>query len=305
MQNQDLNVLAVSSAKTRGRKYEQSEIQLQVGGVVDDVHFGSKHRQVSLLGANRIEELKSLTGAPDFEYGAFAENIFCSYLDDLQVQPLDIFRIGDAVLEVTSIGKPMHKTVTLVGHYVTPHFGVFCRVLKAGVVRAGDNIEWVPKIFRAKIITLSDRASAGEYKDESGPLIVEQLENFFENKKLRFSADSRIIPDDADQLKQIILDSGADIIVTSGGTGISNRDITPDVVRPMLDMEIPGIMEFIRVKTSENNPNAMLSRSLAGVRAQSLVYCLPGSPKAVGEYMHYLLKSLKHALWMLNDLDGH
>ena len=98
------------------------------------------------------------------------------------------------------------------------------------------------------------------------------------------------------------MNTGADVIICTGGTGISSLDITPDVVKPLLDMEIPGIMEYVRMKSAQENPNAVLSRSIAGVRGQALVYCLPGSPRAVIDYMKYILDSFKHALWMLNDL---
>jgi len=306
MYNENMKVTSVNLASGRGRKFARESIDLKPGGVEGDVHFGSKDRQVSLLGENRIQELQTITGAPDFEAGAFAENITCSYLDDLQVQRLDRFAIGETLLEVTSIGKPLHKEVDMVGHYVSPHFAVFCRVLKSGTVKAGDEIIWQPKIFRAKIITLSDRAADGVYKDKSGPLIVDQLENFFEKESLRFSADYKVIPDDEDKLIQTLQQArGSDIIMCTGGTGLGETDITPETVQPMLDKELPGIMEYIRVRFGAENPAALLSRSVAGTMGESLVYTLPGSPKAVDEYMSVILKTLTHSLWMLNGLDAH
>jgi molybdenum cofactor synthesis domain-containing protein len=99
--------------------------------------------------------------------------------------------------------------------------------------------------------------------------------------------------------------SGADILFTTGGTGIGPRDITPEVVRPMLDKEIPGIMEMIRVKYGMMMPNALLSRSFAGTLSNGLIYALPGNPKAVSEYMTEILPTLEHSLMMLHGIDKH
>ena len=96
-----------------------------------------------------------------------------------------------------------------------------------------------------------------------------------------------------------------DIIFTTGGTGINSKDITPDVIKPMLDKEIPGIMEHIRIKYGEKIPSALLSRSIAGVINKTLVYSLPGSVKAVTEYIHEIQKSLDHAILTIKNIDLH
>jgi molybdenum cofactor synthesis domain-containing protein len=96
-----------------------------------------------------------------------------------------------------------------------------------------------------------------------------------------------------------------DIIITTGGTGIGPRDITPDIVRSVIEKEIPGIMEMIRFKYGAEKPNALLSRSVAGVAGKSLIFTLPGSVKAVNEYMAEITRSVKHALYMLHGLDTH
>ena len=95
------------------------------------------------------------------------------------------------------------------------------------------------------------------------------------------------------------------IIFTTGGTGIGPRDITTDTVRPMLSKEIPGIMEFIRVKYGMEKPNALLSRSLAGIIGKSLIYTLPGSVKAVDEYIDEILKTIDHTVMMQYGIDKH
>jgi len=96
-----------------------------------------------------------------------------------------------------------------------------------------------------------------------------------------------------------------DIIVTTGGTGLGKRDITPDVIKPMLDKEIPGIMEHIRLKYGADKPNALVSRSIAGVMDTTLVYVLPGSTKAVHEYLHEITPTLEHSLRMIHGVDNH
>jgi len=96
-----------------------------------------------------------------------------------------------------------------------------------------------------------------------------------------------------------------DIIITTGGTGIGPKDFTPDVVKPMLEKEIPGIMEMIRMKYGQQKPNALVSRSVAGVIGETLVFTLPGSVKAVEEYMTEILTMLEHLIYMLHSLDFH
>ena len=152
------------------------------------------------------------------------------------------------------------------------------------------------------IITLSDRAVRGEYEDRSGPEIVRMLKEAFTDADI----ECVLIGDDADALReQIERAPNFDVVITTGGTGIGPRDITPDVVNPLLDREIPGIMEFIRTKHGERLPSALLSRSVAGTIGTTLVYTLPGSVKAVREYMEVILRSLGHALQMIHGIDSH
>jgi len=94
-------------------------------------------------------------------------------------------------------------------------------------------------------------------------------------------------------------------MITTGGTGIGQRDITVETVKPLLDKEIPGIMEAIRIKYGSQKPNALLSRGVAGLMNNTLVYTLPGSVKAVNEYMTEILKTLEHLIYMREGLDAH
>jgi molybdenum cofactor synthesis domain-containing protein len=153
------------------------------------------------------------------------------------------------------------------------------------------------KNLSAYIITLSDRASRGVYEDLSGAELMQILNEFMKSNSIHCTIDRKIIPDDAALLKATFLtavNNNNDFIFTTGGTGIGPRDITPDVIRPLLKTEIPGIMEVIRVKYGLQFPSAALSRSVAGIAEQSLVYCLPGNPKAVREYMREINKTLLH-----------
>jgi molybdopterin adenylyltransferase len=189
-----------------------------------------------------------------------------------------------------------------------PVEGIFCRVLKSGKLQAGDVLEYIPKQYKIWIITLSDRAYRKIYKDKSGPLAAHLLKESFISRNYPVTVETVIIPDDEHLLVKTLkdaFDDMADIVVTTGGTGIGSRDITPDVVKRILDREIPGIMEFIRYKYGSENPNALLSRSIAGVAGKTLVYVIPGNVKAVNEYLSEIVKTIEHSFRMINGIDVH
>lgn len=165
----------------------------------------------------------------------------------------------------------------------------------------------LPDKFKTLVVTLSDRAYRGEYKDLSGPEIKSLLDEYFTSIKWNLESEVIVIPDDIAMLRQLINESSQtyNIIITCGGTGIGPRDFTVDVVQDLLDFEIPGIMEQIRVKYGMEKPNALLSRGVAGIKDKSLIYTLPGSVKAVKEYMTEILKTLQHAIYMQYGVDVH
>jgi molybdopterin adenylyltransferase len=165
----------------------------------------------------------------------------------------------------------------------------------------------LPVEIEVLVITLSDRASKGAYENLSGPRISELVQEYFLPLMIKCSVTEILIPDDAEELKEIINVSGSgyDIIFTTGGTGIGPRDITVDTIAPLLTKQIPGIMEYIRVKYGADKPGALLSRGVAGLIGNTLVYTLPGSVKAVNEYMTEILKTLLHTLQMLYGIDNH
>lgn len=165
----------------------------------------------------------------------------------------------------------------------------------------------LPKVFRIIIITLSDRASAGIYTDASGPKVKEMISGWFSSIGWSFEITQKIIPDDGEKLSGLLIGSLSEynLIITTGGTGIGPRDITVETVAPLLNKEIPGIMDYIRIKYGAEKPSALLSRGVAGIAGKSLIYTLPGSVKAVEEYMTEILKTLEHTILMQHGIDSH
>jgi len=165
----------------------------------------------------------------------------------------------------------------------------------------------LPSKMNILIITLSDRAYRGEYEDMSGPRIKEILTDYFKDRKQAYNINIKLIPDDSAILKDILINAETiyNLIITSGGTGIGPRDITVETVKPLLKKEIPGIMEYIRVKYGSQKPDALLSRGVAGIIGNSLIYTIPGSVKAADEYMTEILKTLNHTILMQYGIDKH
>lgn len=280
-------------------------------GVERDAHAGSWHRQVSMLAVESIERFAREANRK-ISFGEFAENVTTQGIELAGCRILDRFRVGGAELELAQMGKECHGTAcaifTEVGACVMPKEGIFCRVVGTGTIRPMDEIAYLPKVMRASIITLSDRASHGAYEDRSGPRIREILESFFSAGGWPCEIDRTVLPDDADALRARLAECRtreADFVFTTGGTGIGARDITVETVSPMLDRQIPGIMELIRVKYGMEKPNALLSRGVAGVMGKTIVYTLPGSVKAVSEYLSEITKTMEHLVFMLHGIDRH
>lgn len=308
----NFKILSLNISEKRGTAKKPVEcIEITETGIKEDAHSGRWTRQVSLLGRESIAKFEKETGRR-ISFGDFAENITTEGFPLSQISPLDRLVSGDVILEVTQLGKKCHGTSCYifkeVGNCIMPKEGVFCRVIQGGKLKKNDKLEYIPKIFKVNIITLSDRASEGEYEDLSGMNVYSLVHSFMKEKNWRHEISRQLIPDEKDKLKaavEEIINKGYDILITSGGTGIGPRDITPETIRPMLDKEIPGIMEAIRVKYGMEKHEALLSRSIAGIIKNTLVFCLPGSVKAVKEYMLEILKILEHSIYMLHNLDVH
>lgn len=307
-----IKVLSTNISEKKGTiKHPVKSILIDDKGVQNDAHAGNWHRQVSMLGMESIEKF-SVDAKRKINFGEFAENITTQGFELYKSNILDRFKIGNVILEVTQIGKECHGTKCAiykeVGNCVMPKEGIFCRVIKGGEVKADDEVIYKPKQFRIAIITLSDRASRGEYSDRSGPQIKELIEKHFDASNRKYETSNTLIPDDEAMLKKTmedLTDKNFDFIFTTGGTGIGSKDITVDIVKPLLQKEIPGIMDFIRMKYGAEKSNALISRSVAGIINKTMVFTLPGSVKAVTEYMAEITKVLNHLILMLHDIDAH
>jgi molybdopterin adenylyltransferase len=148
---------------------------------------------------------------------------------------------------------------------------------------------------RAGVLTLSDKGSEGLRQDLSGPIIIEIL------KGLGISVEvSAIIPDDLTLIKERLTSwcdkKSLDLIITTGGTGLSPRDVTPDATLAVIDKRVPGMEEVMRLESLKKTPHAMISRAVVGVRTHTLIVNVPGSPKAARECLESIAPALPHAL---------
>lgn len=143
------------------------------------------------------------------------------------------------------------------------------------------------------VLTLSDKGSKGERPDSSGPLIQDMLKSI--NAEVKFYD---ILPDEKELIKKKLIEYSekVDLILTTGGTGLSPRDVTPEATLEVIDRQVPGITEAMRSEGLKNTSRAMLSRAVAGVRGTSLIINLPGSPKAVKENLQVILEVIPHAI---------
>lgn len=154
--------------------------------------------------------------------------------------------------------------------------------------------------LRFAILTVSDRSSRGERADVSGPALIEMIKAQGWN-----IAQQEILPDDLLLLQETLstwADRGdVDVILTTGGTGFSPRDVTPEATRVVIEREAPGLAEAMRAASLSKSPHAMLSRAVAGIRGKVLIINLPGSPKAAVENLQVVLSALEHAVKLLHD----
>jgi len=155
-------------------------------------------------------------------------------------------------------------------------------------------------MVKIAIVTVSDSCFRGEREDESGKLIQQMVDSLGE------VVEYKIVPDEKEALRSCLLYlievKKVDLVLTTGGTGISPRDITPDVTEEVIDRKIPGFGELMRIKTFFSSPTSVLSRSIAGLKGKALVVNLPGSPKGVRECLEILLPLFPHAFEMIRGL---
>lgn len=153
-------------------------------------------------------------------------------------------------------------------------------------------------MYRVAIITSSDSGFAGEREDKSGPVIAEIVKN--NGYEVSFM---KVLPDDremlSNEMKRIADEDVADIILTTGGTGFSPRDVMPEATMDIVERVVPGIPEAMRAYSLQFTKRAMLSRAAAGIRKGTLIVNMPGSPKAVTECLEYIISELDHAMGIL------
>lgn len=148
--------------------------------------------------------------------------------------------------------------------------------------------------FRLGVVTLSDKGSKGQRVDESGPIVQKML------AAIGHVSHILILPDDIDTIVNVLTDwsdqEQLNLIVTTGGTGLTPRDVTPQATLQVIDYEVPGMAEVMRMESLKKTPYAMMSRAVVGVRKQTMIINLPGSPKAARENLEAVLPALPHAL---------
>lgn len=300
-----LEAICISETRGTPKKSIAKAMLRENYGIVGDAHAGNWHRQVSLLSRSRIAAFAA-RGVPLTD-GIFGENLIVSGIDCSRLPVGTRLRLGDAMLEVTQIGKECHSHCAIydtVGDCIMPREGIFAKVLQGGEIIPDMTIS-VP--YRVGIVTASDRCAAGERQDESGRVLAELL------PEERYTTVSyTVLPDEKAALTQEFIrlcdEMHCDLVLTTGGTGFSPRDITPEATQAVAERQACGIAEAIRLHSLEKTPRAMLSRGTAVLRGSTLIVNLPGSVKAVRECMEILIPTVEHGLDVLrgqvNDCGG-
>jgi molybdopterin adenylyltransferase len=153
-------------------------------------------------------------------------------------------------------------------------------------------------VIKVAILTISDKGSRGEREDGTGPAIKSLIENY--EYKVEYY---KIIPDEMDQIQKELIcicdELKIELVLTNGGTGFSQRDVTPEATRNVIEKYVPGIGEVMRLRSLEITPKAMLSRAIAGIRKKTLIINLPGSPKGAVENLGFIMPALTHGIEIL------
>ena len=295
-------VMAVCTSPARGTQKENiGRGVFRAGyGIEGDAHAGDWHRQVSLLSYEKVQAFNARGAA--VADGAFGENLLVDGFDFARLPAGTWLGCGDVLLEITQIGKQCHHGCEIfprMGDCIMPREGVFARVLRGGEIAVGDEMHLV---YKVGIITASDKGAAGAREDRSGPAIAARLPDDYQ------VVCTEIVPDDraklAEVLRRMCDEQGCNLVLTTGGTGFSPRDVTPEATRDVIERETPGLSEAIRAYSMQFTRRAMLSRGVSGIRGRTLIVNLPGSPKAVQESMDAFLDTVGHGLRLLLNTDG-
>lgn len=298
-----IKAVCLSEAKGTEKRPVASVTLIANHGLSGDAHAGNWHRQVSLLSADKVDEFNARGGKA--EIGAFGENILVSGIDFKRLPVGSILRAGEVVLKMSQIGKECHSHCQIfhrVGDCIMPREGVFATVEHGGELHAGMELTVEPPPvdapLRAAVMTLSDKGFAGERVDMSGPRAAQLL------SEAGYDVEELVLLPDAQkkierELIRLADSRQVDLIITTGGTGFSLRDVTPEATLAVATRIAPGIAEAIRAESLKITPRAMLSRGASVLRNKTLIVNLPGSTKAVEEGLAVILPQLEHGLRIL------
>ena len=300
-----IRAVGISPEKGTVKRPVEKGILVKDYGIQSDAHAGKWHRQVSLLSWERVEEFNRKGGG--VTDGDFGENLLVEGMNLKSLPVGTLLKTGTAVLRITQIGKECHSDCEIrrrTGDCIMPREGIFAEVLEGGEIRPGDiltaQLPDADRPFRTAVITLSDKGARGERKDESGPAAAQMLADAGYE-----ILETILLPDEPELLKKELCrladQRQADLVITSGGTGFSPRDRTPEATMAVADRNVPGIAEYIRMRSMEVTKRAMLGRGVSVIRKNTLIINLPGSPKAVRESLGFILDSLDHGLKVLRN----
>ena len=301
-----IRAICISEEKGTAKKPVEQADFIENFGIKGDAHAGKWHRQVSLLSYESVKEFeRNIVPGREILPGEFGENLLIEGIELKDIACGTLLRAGEVVLRITQRGKECHSGCNIrkqTGDCIMPREGVFAEVIRGGRLMPGQEI--IPEnpensgLYRAAVITLSDKASRGEREDKSGPLLAKLL------KEQGFEViEELILPDDADEIRNNLVRLAdrrdADLIITTGGTGFSERDVTPEATFAVATKNVPGIAETIRAESMKYTPKAMLSRAISVIRNRTLIINFPGSPKAVEESFMIIKDVLPHGLEIL------
>ena len=297
-----ITAICISDKRGVAKKFVGAATFQTEYGIVGDAHAGDWHRQISFLGQGEIDAFKK-RGA-NVDYGAFGENIVAEGVTFKNLPIGTRLKSGDVFFEITQIGKECHNHCAIyrqVGDCIMPREGVFARVLHGGKISVGDVLEISSEKIPLDAVIIVASDSRNFKTDLSGEKILEILtaNNYKVVEKI-------ILPDDKKLLAEKMIEVanfGVGLIVTTGGTGFSPRDVTPEATLEVCERLTPGISEAMRNFSMQITKRAMLSRAVSGIRKRSLIVNLPGSVKAVDECLNFILPELKHGIEILRGDD--